>query len=145
ASQTALSDLDVARMEWLREIFNDGIPGDATRVMELCDIALRAFEAGDADLALNLLQGAAWRCWWANAGADAQARGVGATAQLKGVEKDPRYVATWATADPIRQGSAVVEMLSEFVVETIADADTLRLLGQAAHVVGEPVLTVDFL
>ena len=39
AARTDLSKLDWARMQWLREIFNDGVPGDATRVFELSSIA----------------------------------------------------------------------------------------------------------
>jgi hypothetical protein len=50
ASRTNLSRLERARMEWLREIFSDGMPGDAGRVLELCDIALESAGAGDADL-----------------------------------------------------------------------------------------------
>ena len=53
ATQLPLSDLDRARMEWLREIFEDGVPGDAGRVGELCAIAERSAEAGDDDLALE--------------------------------------------------------------------------------------------
>jgi hypothetical protein len=74
ASRTNLSRLDRARMEWLREIFNDGVPGDAGRVFELCGIALESVEAGDRDLALNLLLGAALRCWWADTGSAARSR-----------------------------------------------------------------------
>ena len=42
AARTDLSELDWARMQWLREIFDDGVPGDAVRVVELCDIAPRS-------------------------------------------------------------------------------------------------------
>jgi hypothetical protein len=57
AARTDLSELDWARMQWLREIFNDGVPGDATRVFDLCAIARTSIRAGDRDLALNLLLG----------------------------------------------------------------------------------------
>jgi hypothetical protein len=57
ASSTPLSELDRARMEWLREIFNDGVPGDAARALQLCAIARASAAAGDTDLALNLLLG----------------------------------------------------------------------------------------
>jgi DNA-binding CsgD family transcriptional regulator len=145
ASRTELMDLDSARMEWLREIFDDGVPGDAARVLELCDVAARAGQAGDADLALNLLLGASLRCWWADAGPVARGRVIQVTRQLTGVDGDPRYVATLGTAAPTIEGRTVVELLSGITVETVTDADTLRLLGQAAHAVGEPVLALDFL
>lgn len=59
--RTDLSDLDRAREERLREIFEDGRPGDAARVLVLCAVAERSVTAGDHDLALNLLLGAALR------------------------------------------------------------------------------------
>ncbi len=48
AARTSLSRLDQARMAWLREIFNDGVPGDAGRVLALCDIALEAIGASES-------------------------------------------------------------------------------------------------
>jgi len=145
ASRSALSDLDLARMEWLREIFNDGVPGDATRVFELCDIAGRSIAADDPDLALNLLLGAALRCWWADTGPVARARVAQTTRHLRGAEDDPRFMAALATAEPVREARSVIDRLSGVAVEKITDPDALRLLGQAAHAVGEPVLAADFL
>jgi hypothetical protein len=145
AARTQLSELDWARMQWLREIFNDGVPGDATRVLELCDIARKSAQAGDPDLALNLLLGAALRCWWADTGPAARARVVAVTSELRGQERDPRYVAALAVAEPVLQCAAVMRLLSQFAAEEIADADALRLLGMAAHAVGETVRSVEFL
>jgi len=145
ASRTPLSDLDTARMEWLREIFHDGVPGDAARILQLCDIAARSMAADDADLALNLLLGAALRCWWADAGPAARARVVQVTRQLRGVQDDPRYVATLAVAEPVLEARTVIDLLSRIVIENVADANALRLLGAAAHAVGEPARAVDFL
>jgi AAA ATPase domain len=145
AARTQLSELDWARMQWLREIFNDGVPGDATRVLELCDIARRSGQAGDPDLALNLLLGAALRCWWADTGPAARARVVAVTGELRGQERDPRYVAALAVAEPVLQCGPVMRLLSQFAAAEVADADALRLLGMAAHAVGDTVRSVDFL
>jgi tetratricopeptide (TPR) repeat protein len=145
AARTRLSELDWARMQWLREIFNDGVPGDATRVLELCDIARKSAQTGDPDLALNLLLGAALRCWWADTGPAARARVVAVTGELHGQERDPRYVAALAVAEPVLQCGPVMRLLSQFAGQEIADADALRLLGMAAHAVGDTVRSVDFL
>jgi len=145
AARTPLSELDLARIQWLREIFNDGVPGDATRVLELCDIAERSAKADDVDLALNLLQGAALRCWWADAGPAAAARVVHVTRQLPGAENDPRALAALATAEPIGQSAWVLRQLAGIAVENVTDADTLRLLGMAAKAAGDPVRTIDFI
>ena len=145
AAAMPLSGLDQARMEWLREIFNDGVPGDAGRVLQLCEIATASADAGDTDLALNLLLGAALRCWWSNTGAEAQARVASVTLNLPDLQDDPRYVAALAVAEPLRQGPTVLDILSRISVETVDDADALRLYGQAAHAVGNQPRAIDFL
>jgi DNA-binding CsgD family transcriptional regulator len=145
ASRTALSTLDLVRMQWLREIFNDGVPGGSRRVLELCDAAAQAADAEDPGLALNLLLAAALRCWWADAGPAARARVVEAIDRLPGAQDDPRYVATLAVAEPVAQATAVVDILSRVVLETVDDPDALRLLGMAAHALGDPVRSVEML
>jgi DNA-binding CsgD family transcriptional regulator/tetratricopeptide (TPR) repeat protein len=145
ASRTELSDLDRTRQEWLREIFNDGIPGDPARVLELCQNARKAASANDFDLALNLLLGASLRCWWADAGQEACRQVVTVANELPNACRDSRYIATLATAAPIRQVQTVDRLLSQFVVETLSDPDELRLLGQAAHAIGDPARGVEFL
>jgi len=133
-------------MEWLREIFSDGVPGDAARVFELSDIALEAIAAGDSDLAPNLLLGTALRCWWADAGPAARTQVAEVTGLLEpDVSRDPRYVAALGVAEPVLEGGHVLEMLSRVVIESVTDADALRLPGMAAHAVGDPVRAADFL
>jgi DNA-binding CsgD family transcriptional regulator/tetratricopeptide (TPR) repeat protein len=145
AARNPLSDIDRARMEWLREIFNDGVPGDAARVRELCAAADRSARAGDLDLALNLLLGAGLRCWWADTGPDARALVASTVSNLPAAARDPRYVAALAVAEPVLQGRAVIGMLSSFVIEDARDADALRLLGMAAFAAGDLVRGADFL
>ena len=143
AARTDLADLDWARVQWLREIFNDGVPGDASRVMELCDVAELSAAAGDADLALNLLLGAALRCWWADTGPAARARVVAVAESLQGVASDPRYLATLGVAEPVLRGTVVVEALR--AIDDSLDADSARLLGMAAHAVGDEPRAADLL
>ncbi|HXT91097.1 MAG TPA: AAA family ATPase [Trebonia sp.] len=145
AARTSLSRLDRARMEWLREIFNDGVPGDAGRVLELCGIAVESAAAGELDLALNLLLGAALRCWWADTGPAARARVADVVDSLAGVADDPRYVAALAVAEPMLRGEQVLRILDDVVIENVSDPAALWLLGMAAHAVGDPVHAVDFL
>ncbi len=145
ATQLDLSELDYARMQWLREIFNDGVPGDAARVLELCAVARQSIQAGDRDLALNLLLGAALRCWWADTGPDARARVVEAAREVTDATGDPRYVAAIAIAEPLLECATVMDLLSQFVPEHLTDGDALRLLGMAAHAIGDTARSVDFL
>jgi tetratricopeptide (TPR) repeat protein len=145
ATRLDLSELDYARMQWLREIFSDGVPGDATRVLELCAIARQSVQAGDRNLALNLLLGAALRCWWADTGPDARAQVVVAASELTDATSDPRYIAAIAVAEPVGECATVMDLLSQFVPEDLTDGDALRLLGMAAHAIGDAVRSVDFL
>jgi DNA-binding CsgD family transcriptional regulator len=145
ASREDLSPLDRARMEWLAEIFSDGVPGDPAKVLDLCDVASDAARQGDLDLALNLLLAAALRCWWADTGPVARQRVVSVAERLGVPRSDPRYVAVLGVAEPVLRGSVVLELLAGFVIEDVTDADDLRLLGMAAHAVGHSALASDFL
>jgi len=145
AARTSLSRLDQARMAWLREIFNDGVPGDAGRVLALCDLALEAIGASESGLALNLLRGAALRCWWADTGPTARAQVTEVAHLIENGADDPRYATILALADPVLQGQEVTEILDGVVLETVADPAALWLLGMAAHCIGDPVRAADFL
>ena len=145
AARTSLSRLDQARMAWLREIFNDGVPGDADRVFTLSDIAHEAIAAGDSGLALNLLLAAALRCWWADTGPAARAQVAEVAHLIEGSADDPRYVAVLAVSDPVAQAREVIGLLDAMVLESVADPAALWMLGMAAHAVGDPVHAVDFL
>jgi ATP/maltotriose-dependent transcriptional regulator MalT len=132
-------------MAWLREIFNDGVPGDADRVFALCDMAREAIDAAESGLALNLLLGGALRCWWADTGPAARARVAEMAHLVEGGLDDPRYTAVLAVADPVAQGQEVSEILDTVVLESVADPAALWSLGQAAHAIGDPVHAADFL
>ena len=145
ASHTHLSRLDQARMAWLREIFNDGVPGDAGRVLALCDTAREAIDADDANLALNLLVGAALRCWWADTGPAARAEVTKVAHLVNGGPDDPRYAAVLGVSDPVVQGQEVSAILNGVVLEDVADPAALWMLGMAAHAMQAPVHAADFL
>ncbi|MFE3257153.1 AAA family ATPase [Nocardia sp. NPDC059091] len=144
AAGTELSELDHARMEWIREIFSDGTPGDAARVEQLCEVARRSAAAGDLDLALNLLLGAALRCWWADTGPRARALVVTVAEEQSIAVGDPRWAAIVAVAEPVRCGTLVHERLGGPITGT-ADADALRMLGMAAHAIGDSPRAIDLL
>jgi hypothetical protein len=152
AEKGDLSELDWARAEWLREIFHDGVPGDAVRVHQMCEAARRSSAAGDGDLALNLLLGAGLRCWWADTGPVARGDVASATKAMTkdcaggpDVARDHRYVAALALAEPVLECGAVVDLLSEIDPVAVTDGDALRVFGIAATAIGDPVRSLAFL
>jgi DNA-binding CsgD family transcriptional regulator/tetratricopeptide (TPR) repeat protein len=145
ASAARLSTLDQARAEWLREIFHDGVPGDASRILELCAVAQQSVLAGDTDLALNLILAASLRCWWADPGGAARAAVVKAARELPNMADDPRVIAATAVADWNAEGADVIKRLDAVALQKIDDPVALRLLGAAAHAVGHPIHAVDCL
>jgi DNA-binding CsgD family transcriptional regulator len=145
AGDCALSAPDRARTEWLREIFHDGVPGDAGRILELCDLARECERAGDVDLTFNLLHSAALRAWWARAGRSAQDAVVAAANSVPDARDHPRYLATVAVAHPARQGPAVAAALAGIAPDRVTDPEALFLHGMAAHAIGHPEAAVAFL
>ncbi|MEV4410273.1 AAA family ATPase [Actinoplanes sp. NPDC049598] len=145
AGGCALSALDRARLEWLREILNDGVPGDARRILELCDLARRCERTGDRELALKLLHGAALRAWWAPAGRAAQDAVVATANGLPGVGDNPWYLAAIAVAHPTQEGPAAAAALARVVPDEVTDPYALFLYGMAAHAIGHSESAVAFL
>ncbi|MFF1678073.1 ATP-binding protein [Streptomyces sp. NPDC058256] len=133
AVRTDLTDLDRARIEWFREVLNDRAPGENGRVDELCDIALRSVGAEDPDLALNLLLGAAARCWSFDTDPATRERVTTAVEAFPATAQDPRHIAALALADPVRRGREVMDALARTLPGDDSDA---LLLGVAAHAVG---------
>jgi DNA-binding CsgD family transcriptional regulator len=144
AMRNPLTELDQARVEVLREAFHDGVPGDGSRVMELCRMAGRAVHAGQPDVALDLLLAASLRCWWADTGPEARQMVAAVTGQIAGMSGDPRYVAALAIAEPVAC-SQVVDALVSQASPGADDVEALILLGMAAHCIGDPVRSVRFL
>ena len=96
----------------------------------------RAGADGDSDIALNLLYGAALRCWWAEPGQAARAHVVTAAERLDVDEQDPRLLVILAFAAPIGRGATVIDRLSQLEPDLGGDPGATRLIGNAAMAVG---------
>jgi DNA-binding CsgD family transcriptional regulator len=144
AMRNPLTELDRARVEVLREAFHDGVPGDSSRVMELCRLAGRAVHTGQQDVALDLLLAASLRCWWADTGPEARQMVAAVTGRIARRSADPRYVAALAIAEPVACSQVVDALLSQAGPGT-DDVEALILLGTAAYAIGDPVRSVRFL
>ncbi|HEX8511334.1 MAG TPA: ATP-binding protein, partial [Propionibacteriaceae bacterium] len=145
AASHSLTDLDHARLEWIREIPGESDFGDAQRVLRLVHIAERAFLAPDVDLGLNLLVTAALRCWWANADPIVGARVVAMAEEHTLATDDPRYIAVIAMAQPLHGGRVVDRLLATVSPEHVADPEALLLFGMAAFAIGDQPRAAEFL
>ncbi|MGA5304893.1 helix-turn-helix transcriptional regulator [Nucisporomicrobium flavum] len=141
ADRVGLSERQRWRTAWIRDSFDDGVLGRAQAAWSLAQVAGRA-AAEDPDLALNLLYGAALRCWWTEPGAEAR-RSVVATASRVAVdENDPRLLVILAYASPVDCGGLVLERLRRH--EHAGDGRAARMLGNAAHAIGAFDLAAGF-
>ena len=142
------SDLDPherARAALVRESPSDGAPGDPVRVRALVEIAVEIERAGDTDLALSLLLGAALRCWWADPGVNSRDLVIAAAQSADVHAADPRLLAILSMAGPFRCAEVVLERLESTPAGSIQEATAARLLGFAGHAAGDCALSSSFL
>src|SRR6266849_2844000 len=136
AARLELTPHDIARMTWLREIFHDGTPGGPTAVAKLVAVARDASAAGDRNVALNLLQGAALRCWWADPGEPARTLVFEAIDQLARDGLDPRILEIASLAAPVGS-AAVISAKVRHAADRATDSSDTQLLAFAAYAVGD--------
>lgn len=139
-----LTPLQRGRMAWLREVI-DPRPLDPAKVRFLVEIAGRAAEEGDRDLALDLLWLVASRCWWSFLGEAQRLSGLAAAEALGSVEDDPRVLAIVAYLAPLERGEAVIAALECAAGNANGDTESRGLLGTAAFVTGAFDLAETFL
>jgi DNA-binding CsgD family transcriptional regulator/tetratricopeptide (TPR) repeat protein len=132
-----LSPQDLARMTWLREIFHDGAPGDPNAIARLVAVAREAAAGGDRDLSLNLLQGAALRCWWADPGAAAKNLVIDAVEQIGGDVLDPRALEILSLAAPVEAASRIATRVRQAAQVDEADPSRTQVLAFAAYAAGD--------
>jgi DNA-binding CsgD family transcriptional regulator len=140
-----LAPLDRARVTWIRESFDDGVAGAAAGARSLAEMAERTLDAGETELAVDLLGGAALRCWWGDPGAATRERVVAVAARLPVDEADARLMAILAWTDPVRSGARVIARLARLPADPRDDGRALRLYGMAATAVGHHELAAGFL
>jgi DNA-binding CsgD family transcriptional regulator len=138
AARLKLSPRDAARMTWLREkVFNDGAPGDPNAIARLVGVAREAAAGGDRNLSLNLLQGAALRCWWSDPGAAAKSLVIEATEEVAGDVLDPRALEILALAAPVDAASLIAARVREAAKVDEADPSRTQLLAFASYAAGD--------
>jgi DNA-binding CsgD family transcriptional regulator len=130
------------RLTWIRENL-DPRPLDSTTVRFLVDTAEGAAEAGDRNLALDLLWLVASRCWWSFLGEEQRIAGLAAAESLGSLDDDPRILAIVAYLAPLERGEELIAAL-ERASGTGGD-DSRGLLATAAFATGAFDLAETFL
>jgi DNA-binding CsgD family transcriptional regulator len=144
ATTLQLTTHDVARMTWLREIFNDGAPGDPDAVARLVGVARDVAVGGDSNLSLNLLQAAALRCWWADPGAKAKTLVAEAVAQIADDDLDPRALEILALTAPIDAASIGTRVREAARIDD-GDPSRTQLLAFAAYAAGDLAQSIELM
>lgn len=135
-----------ARLTWLRSTFAGAAREYPGQTRSLIEAAGDAADAGDSDLALHLLFGAAVRCWRSHQEQKTRDRIADAAERLAVPKTHPRRVATLAMAGPVRWGPDVAERLT--AIEGSADTLTGEeeyLAGLAGRAIGDHDVAARFL
>jgi hypothetical protein len=138
ARQLTLDTRDRARAELLSEIFFDGVAGDVARVHTLIADARRVAALGDGELALQLLQGAAVRCWWAALDASIRTAVADSAEALSPSPLEPRLLAILACTAPLTRGAEIIQRIPS----ALAGTHPLGrwFIAMAAHAVADHAL-----
>ena len=129
--------LERTRLAWLENTVNPGKPGDQGRLRTLLSLADQARQEEDPDLALSILAGAAFTCFWADHDEQLRQLIVGAATQVPVPGDDPRLLAALALADPVGQGAVVIDRVRRLEPGPDIEAGGLHLAGIAATIAGD--------
>ena len=111
--------------------------GDPQPVKELIELAEDAIAAGDDDGAMRLLEYASTQMVWNSTWQGVGSAIVATARQVSVSENDPRFTALLAQATPIEGLPELLTRLSRVDEKTLADGESMRLIGFAAVVAAE--------
>jgi ATP/maltotriose-dependent transcriptional regulator MalT len=131
-----LSDLERVRAELLRDDLDGTFTADSKRIIQLCDVAQRAADAGATDLALDVALAASRRRCAASLSARAHSEVTLIARRLARDSTDARAVAALALADPIGHGRTVLSALDDIDDDIDIDGGALSAYAVAARAVG---------
>lgn len=125
-----------AVVRWLPTNFDDGLRDDVSGPGDLADLAVSVLDDGRLDLAMNILWGAAMRCFWVEPGPADRCRLTRAADRMPIDRHDPRLVAINAYVTPFERGESVLADLGDLARQVGRDALVDRFLGSASMLVG---------
>jgi DNA-binding NarL/FixJ family response regulator len=142
AASQDLADTDRARLTTLTMMTSlavgpgDGSPSDGSALLALVELATRTIAAGDTELGLNILFGAALKCRWIEPGAHVREAIVTCAEQATVADDEPAQLMVLALADPIGRAGSVMARLAQIPPESHLSAPAAYCLFAAARDVG---------
>jgi DNA-binding CsgD family transcriptional regulator/tetratricopeptide (TPR) repeat protein len=134
--RTGLSLTDRARLALLEESIETRLTEGSERIRYLAGLARELAVDGKGDLALDLLLGAARRCWWADPGTELRLLVAETALELADRPLHPTLQSVLAFAAPEVHGAVARERLALLLQDTTLDAAQLTQLGTAGMVLG---------
>ena len=144
ASAEDLTANQRAVARWLPTNLDDGLRDEVSSPGDVADLALGVLADGDLDLAMQILWGAAMRCFWIEPGTADRRRLTKAADAMPLDRHDPRLVAINAYVTPFERGESVLTDLTALAREVNRDAQVDRFLGSAAMLIGAFDLAAGF-
>ena len=112
AEPLEVGELEAARLAWLQQMVSGDVWFERGGAKTFVNIARRARDAGDPDIALGSLVPIAHRCWWTKCQPRTRKYVVDAAQEMGFSDDDPRLLAVMALADPEAMGRSVLLRVS---------------------------------
>jgi DNA-binding CsgD family transcriptional regulator/tetratricopeptide (TPR) repeat protein len=145
AERLELGTAERHRMALIRAMFDFSVPADVASLRDMLEVAVEAARGGDGETSISLLTQAAMRCHWSTPREGVRELVVDTTTRLGIGDEDPRLMLILALADPVRYGARILDALSRLPPDGGGDADTARLLGMTAGLLGDFEVAVPLL
>ena len=137
ATSFELSERDVARLAWFRQILSGSVWFEAGAARTFVTIAEQLRAGGDADMALRSLVPIAHRCWWTRTKTRTREYVVEAAVAMGMPDDDARVLAVVGLAHPEQTGPTILERVSRMRVHEMTDPIAAMYVGIAAEKSGD--------
>ena len=145
AEPLEVGDLEAARLAWLQQMISGDVWFERGGAKTFVNIARRARDVGDPDMALGSLVPIAHRCWWTRCQPRTRKYVVDTAQEMGFPDHDPRLLAVMALADPEAMGRSVLLRVSEIRLHNVTDPLAAIHVGIAAEKSGDFDLGARFL
>jgi len=137
ATAFELSERDVARLAWFRQILSGSVWFEAGAARTFVTIAEQLRAGGDADMALRSLVPIAHRCWWTRTKTRTREYVVEAAFAMGMPDDDARVLAVVGLAHPEQTGPTILGRVSRMRLHEMTDPIAAMYVGIAAEKSGD--------